>query len=171
MFRQPRGSGLARDPMTSKEVDEVLSRNMYCTMSLNGPEGYPSGVPMNYAWDGTYIYLHCNSMRGEKLELLRKNPKVCITVFETAQNIGRTPLGKHRSVMCFGDVEILSGGEAVEGLQKIALGSGMPFKAEEEYITKRLAATVTLRVTPVHLTGRQVIFGALPGAKPGDPAE
>lgn len=169
MFRNPRGSILEKDMMTEEETNLVLGRNCYCTMALNGPEGYPSAYPMNYAWDGSVFYLHCNGMTGEKLERLRQDGRVCITVYESAEEVGSAPLGMHRSIMAYGTAEILSGEDAVEGLRLISLAADMPFKATDEYIYKRLPATVTVRVTPVHLTGRRVIFGALPGAKKGDP--
>ncbi|HZX58394.1 MAG TPA: pyridoxamine 5'-phosphate oxidase family protein [Mucilaginibacter sp.] len=35
-------------------------------------------VPVNYFYDGTYIYSH--SSKGKKIEMMRKNPEVCFEV-------------------------------------------------------------------------------------------
>jgi len=37
-------------------------------------------VPISYAYDGNYIY--CHTTEGKKMEMMRKNPKVCFQVDE-----------------------------------------------------------------------------------------
>ena len=166
MFRKPRGSSLQRDPLSFEETSKILDRNYYCTFTTNGEEGYPVSIPMNYAWDGEYVYLHGNGMVGEKITNIKRDSKVCVTVYETDPDTGAQPLGTHYSVVLKGDAEILMGEDAVKGLRMISVASGMPFKAEDDYIMPRLPMTCTIRVKPVHLVGRCVKFGAQPGASP-----
>jgi Uncharacterized proteins involved in stress response, homologs of TerZ and putative cAMP-binding protein CABP1 len=76
-------------------------------------EEYPYVVPLNFGYDikegKLYIYVHC-ALTGHKLDLLEKNPNVCVTFaeFQNHPNIqykGR--IHNHRSVMAFGKMSLI----------------------------------------------------------------
>lgn len=64
------------------ELVKILSKNCVGTLSLSGGE-YPYAVPLNFGFsenDGEFkVYFHCAS-EGKKIELIKKNPKVCFEV-------------------------------------------------------------------------------------------
>ena len=75
-------------------------------------EEYPYMYPTNYGYtfeDDLVIYMH-HAPTGHKLDLMAKNPKVCVTAYTFADHIinPRSPTkSKHdyRSVMAFGIME------------------------------------------------------------------
>jgi nitroimidazol reductase NimA-like FMN-containing flavoprotein (pyridoxamine 5'-phosphate oxidase superfamily) len=68
----------------------------------NGKEPYIT--PVTYAYDGDFIYGQTNE--GKKLDILRKNPKVCFEVDMI------TDMRNWQSVVIYGKFEELEGAEA-----------------------------------------------------------
>lgn len=66
-------------------------------------------VPVNYAYDGEYVYAH--SAPGMKIRMMRKNPNVCFEV-DTMQN-----MANWQSVIAWGYYQELHGDDALKGLQ------------------------------------------------------
>lgn len=54
-------------------------------------------VPISYAYDGEYIYAHTHE--GMKIDIMRKNPKVCFEV-ESMSN-----MSNWKTVICWGEFE------------------------------------------------------------------
>jgi nitroimidazol reductase NimA-like FMN-containing flavoprotein (pyridoxamine 5'-phosphate oxidase superfamily) len=57
-------------------------------------------VPISYFYDGQYIY--CHTYEGRKIEMMRKNPKVCFQV-DHLQN-----MANWQSVIAYGEFEELT---------------------------------------------------------------
>ncbi len=61
------------------EIDAILKRCRVGRMATNGADGYPYITPVNYVYLDGSIYFHC-SRAGEKLDNLRRDPRVCFEV-------------------------------------------------------------------------------------------
>jgi nitroimidazol reductase NimA-like FMN-containing flavoprotein (pyridoxamine 5'-phosphate oxidase superfamily) len=95
-------------------------------------------LPISYAYDGQYIY--CHSHEGKKMEMLRKNPKVCFQVDEM-----RKDMANWKSVITWGDFEelhdikekdkafqmLLKRSLPVNSSTTTHLGSQWPFSADD----------------------------------------
>jgi nitroimidazol reductase NimA-like FMN-containing flavoprotein (pyridoxamine 5'-phosphate oxidase superfamily) len=57
-------------------------------------------VPISYAYDGKYIY--CHTYEGKKIDLMRKNPKICFQVDEM------NDMANWKSAIIWGDFEELT---------------------------------------------------------------
>lgn len=57
---------------------EVLEQAPYITLSLADSDGTPYAVALSMARLGDSLYFHC-AQEGRKLDILRRNPKVCLT--------------------------------------------------------------------------------------------
>ena len=86
------------DQIRNLLTSQVLGRLACC----NGVQPYI--VPVTYAYDGKYIFGQTNE--GMKLEILRKNPKVC---FEVDSMIN---MANWQSVLVFGEFEELKNEES-----------------------------------------------------------
>ena len=63
--------------LTKEQIENVLQSQVHCRLAcVDGEKPYL--VPVSYAYDGISIY--CQSKVGKKINLLRKNPNVCIQV-------------------------------------------------------------------------------------------
>ena len=61
---------------------ELLRSSRRGVLAVNGDDGYPYGIPINYFFDeeGNRIIFH-GSKAGHKVDSLKKCDKVCFTVF------------------------------------------------------------------------------------------
>lgn len=66
--------------------------------------GEPYVVPVNYAFDGEYIYLH--TLPGRKVDAMRSDPRVCVEVEEVRDDLC------WKSVVAFGRAEEIKGAAA-----------------------------------------------------------
>jgi len=82
--------------MTPEEIDILLKRQLIGHIGCHA-DGMTYVVPTSYVYDGTYIYAH--SLKGMKIEIMRRNPKVCFQVDDTRN------LANWRSVICQGEFE------------------------------------------------------------------
>jgi nitroimidazol reductase NimA-like FMN-containing flavoprotein (pyridoxamine 5'-phosphate oxidase superfamily) len=95
----------SREAMEQILRDETLG---FLGLSRNGE---PYVVPLNFAYVEGRIIFHC-ARTGEKLDILRSNPKVCFTVGRQSGAVVRHPQGAscradHESVVCRGTARIL----------------------------------------------------------------
>ena len=62
---------------------EVIDRCAYGVAAMTGADGSPYCVPLSLVRLENRLYFHC-ALEGTKLDLLRKNPQVCLSF--VAQN-------------------------------------------------------------------------------------
>jgi len=62
-----------------KEIHRILSLSNIGRLATNGHDGYPYIVPVNFVSMDGNIYFHC-APRGEKLDNLIRDPRVCFEV-------------------------------------------------------------------------------------------
>lgn len=116
-----------REIKDTSELVKILSKTCVGTLSLSGGE-YPYAVPLNFGFsenDGKFkAYFHCAS-EGKKIELIKKNPKVCLEThtMERITGEGENPCVyscAYESVIGFGCARELTGhDEKKEALIKI----------------------------------------------------
>ncbi|MBN1809464.1 MAG: pyridoxamine 5'-phosphate oxidase family protein [Planctomycetes bacterium] len=90
-------------------VEDVMRRALYCRIAMCDG-GTPRIVPMNFGYDGSYLYLHSGKRSG-KLDVLRRNPAVCFQADVDVEVVGaEQPCRwsmRYRSVVGKGKVQIL----------------------------------------------------------------
>lgn len=89
--------------LTKDEINNVLMSQALCRIACSDDKK-PYLVPVTFAYDGTYLY--GQSMPGTKLNILRKNPNVCV------QTDIINSMTSWKSVMIFGQFEELKDTEA-----------------------------------------------------------
>ena len=57
---------------------QVLDRCEYGVVAMTGAEGVPYCIPLSLVRVADKLYFHC-AVEGPKLDLLRRNPQVCIS--------------------------------------------------------------------------------------------
>ena len=85
--------------LTDEQIEQVLTENVLGRIGCSDDEkNYV--VPVNYVYDGKFIIAH--SVRGMKIEMMRKNPKVCFEVDEMKS------FTNWKSVIVWGEYQELS---------------------------------------------------------------
>ena len=91
--------------LSDSQIDHVLRMQAVGHLGIiNG--NMPHIVPIAYVFDGRYIYAH--SKPGQKLQLMRRKPKVCFQV-DAIDSVD-----KWRSVILYGQYEELKGAKERE---------------------------------------------------------
>jgi nitroimidazol reductase NimA-like FMN-containing flavoprotein (pyridoxamine 5'-phosphate oxidase superfamily) len=85
--------------LNNEQIEEVLRKQIVGRIGCGG-DGQIYIVPVSYAYDGKYIYIR--SFEGKKIEMMRKNPRVCFQA-DDMQN-----MANWRSVIGWGEFEELS---------------------------------------------------------------
>ncbi len=59
------------------EMEAIIRKCQSCCISMVNPNGKPYVIPMNFGFDGEFVYFH-GSGKGKKADTLKNNPDVCI---------------------------------------------------------------------------------------------
>lgn len=127
-------------------------------LAVNGDNGYPYAIPINYIYDkdAEKIYFH-GARAGHKVDALRACDKVCFTVYgnETIKDEAWAPFVQ--SVVVFGRCHLLEAGErATELLKKFA----MKYYPNEQMVADEIArdgkAVQVFEIDIEHLSGKEV---------------
>lgn len=104
-------------------------------------------VPISYVYDGTYIYSHTHL--GLKIEMMRKNPKVCFEV-DVMLN-----MANWQSAICWGDYEEITDPNEKANIVDKLVDRILPFTSSETLFPTSGLQTdkISSRGTP------EVVFG------------
>ncbi|NPV45661.1 MAG: pyridoxamine 5'-phosphate oxidase family protein [Armatimonadetes bacterium] len=116
----------------------------------------PYVLPLSYGYDGQNLYIH-SALEGRKLQVLRRNPRVCFVVEPQRELIAsQTPCNwsfRYRSVIGEGTVAI------VEDLAERAAALHILMRQHGgvggDYDSAVLARTMVLKVEITSLSGKQ----------------
>jgi len=147
--RRPEKEILDRDV-----IDDIISRCTICRVGLSD-NNVPYIVPVNFGYDGTSIFFH-SAREGRKLEMLRKNPNVCVE-FDVDKELvlNDAPCGckmKYRSVIAYGTASIIDDRDQMVIGYDILMGHYMsgPF----EYIEEGLSDSLIVQIRLTQVTGK-----------------
>src|SRR3954471_3529287 len=108
--------------LNSVEIDEAISHQVVGRIGCHA-DGKTYVVPVSYAYDGQYIYVH--TQEGLKVDIMRKNPKVCfqIDMFHDMSN--------WQSVIAWGEFEELTERKERENALKKLIERELPLTSSE----------------------------------------
>jgi uncharacterized protein len=122
--------------LTREQIDHLLHSEVVGRIGCHA-EGRTYVVPVNYAYDGEFLYGHAAD--GMKLQMLRVSPEVCFEVDH------RTGLSDWQSVIAWGTFEELQGDEATRAME-LLLDRLLPLLVSEGVAATRDKARETLTV-------------------------
>lgn len=97
--------------LNNAEIEKLISQQIIGRIGCHADDT-TYVVPISYAYDGTYVYGH--TFEGMKINMMRKNPKVCFEVDNTRN------LANWQSVISWGIFEELPNGpERDEAVRKL----------------------------------------------------
>lgn len=139
-----------------KLIQKILSKSEICRIALiDGDKPYI--VPLNYGYTDNTIYFH-SAPKGKKIELLKRNNKVCFEI-EYAAEIVNSDVSckwstKYRCLIGYGSIEIITdNGNKKYGLDIIMAHNGK--NANNNYEEKLIKNLVILKLKIEKITGKQ----------------
>jgi Predicted flavin-nucleotide-binding protein len=104
MFREMRRT---KQLLSEEEAVEILNRCSTGILGVNGDDGYPYTVPINYFYKDGSIFLHC-AKDGHKTDSIKRDDKVTFCIVEQDEVIQKTFSTHYCSVEIFGRARILT---------------------------------------------------------------
>lgn len=155
MFRSIRKK---KNEISIDEAKKLLTEARRGVLAINGDEGYPYAIPVNYYYDETEqkIYFH-GSRVGFKVDSLKKCDKICFTVFghELIKEEVWAPFVQ--SVVVFGRCHIVENLSVAEAkLRQFA----MKYYPNEELVNEEISisgkAVQMYEIEIEHFSGKEV---------------
>lgn len=112
-----------REVANISEILEIIERCEVCRIALNGDDGFPYIVPMNFGHcqenDKTVLYFHC-AMQGKKLDLIKTDNRASFEMDCSCELVPKDYEGEctmaYESVIGKGRIELVSDEEKINAL-------------------------------------------------------
>lgn len=155
MFRKVKKIKNELDEKTTKEVLKKAPRGV---LALNGDDGYPYGLPLNYVYDedNNALYFH-GTKTGYKIDCIEKSPKASFTAI-LEEGVSDDGWSKNvSSVVAYGLLEEIEDSDfARDALEKLAQKYYPSEDLVEENIKANFKNTKILAFHIYYMTGKRV---------------
>jgi nitroimidazol reductase NimA-like FMN-containing flavoprotein (pyridoxamine 5'-phosphate oxidase superfamily) len=155
MFRPIRKK---KNEISVDKAKALLHSSRRGVLAVNGDDGYPYAIPINYLYDeeNEKIIFH-GAKAGHKVDALKKNDKICFTVFgnETVKEEAWAPF--LQSAVVFGRCHLVESQEdAIALVKKFAAKyyPNMDMVNEEAALSGRAVQMFEIEIE--HLSGKEV---------------
>ena len=145
-----------KQKLSSVECKEILKQEVRGVLAVNGDDGYPYALPINFYFDekGNKLYFHSGKV-GHKLDAIANSDKVSFCVYDKGYHKDGHWSLNIRSVIIFGRIRIVDdwSGELMVNFCK-------RFTGDMEYIYSEIekfkSNTAVLCLEIEHMTGKLV---------------
>lgn len=155
MFRPMRRK---QKQITESETKHLLRTERRGVLAVNGDDGYPYAIPVNYLYDEEQekIFFH-GAKAGHKIDALKKNDKVCFTVYGNERMEEGDWAPYLQSAVIFGRCHLVEDAALTE--EKVCEVARKYYPNEEEIQTeveKSGKAVQLYEITIEHMSGKQI---------------
>jgi nitroimidazol reductase NimA-like FMN-containing flavoprotein (pyridoxamine 5'-phosphate oxidase superfamily) len=137
------------------ELMRILADARVCRLAMSENDR-PYLVPLSFALDGEDVVIH-SAREGRKLEILRRNPAVCLEVEEGVEiDVGPSPCDtgmRFRTVIGHGVAELVEDG--AERARLLALFGPRYGAPDRPLSPSEVERTTVLRIRLTELTGKR----------------
>lgn len=141
-----------REITDNDEIDDVIMKAEVCRLAVID-EGEPYIVPLNFGYQRGTFYFHC-AREGRKLDILRRNPRVCFELESDVHLIRGEKAcqwsSSFRSVIGWGEATILMDEEEVKEGLKVIMDHYAP--GAHDFDPRSLSLTAVIRVDVERMT-------------------
>lgn len=155
MFRPIRRK---KKEISSDDAKRLLSSERRGVLAVEGEDGYPYAIPVNYLYcpDENTIIFH-GARAGYKVDCLKRNDKVCFTVYGNEQVKDEAWAPYLQSVVVFGRCHMVSDPETCIPLVRRLAGKFYPDAgAIEEEIASSGKAVQMFVIEIEHMSGKEI---------------
>lgn len=145
-----------KQQLTLQECETILKDAYRGFLSVNGENGYPYTIPINFLYKDNHIYFH-SALQGHKIDAIKQSAKACFTVINEPVKQENDWWYHVSSVVCFGQVSIVEDQEERMEILKILGKKYFPegYDMERDLAMNAHRAAV-LCFTIEHVTGKRV---------------
>lgn len=154
MFREMR---LREDnQLPQEQALQILETAQYGVLALDGDDGYPYAVPVNFVFDGERIYFH-GAPEGHKVDAIRRSGKASFCVITKADIVPDAYNCLYLSAIAFGRVrEAANDDEKRKALELMVDKYSKGFEeGGRKYINASWDEVQSFVLEPEHITGKK----------------
>lgn len=155
MFRPIRKK---KNELSTEDTKQILREARRGVLAVNGEDGYPYAIPINFIYDETAgrIYFH-SSRTGYKLDAIKVCDKVCFTAYGTEIVREEAWAPYMRSAVVFGRCRLLeSTPETMALLKRFAMKYYPDEALPDQAILEGGRAVRMCEIEIEHLSGKEV---------------
>ena len=155
MFRPMRRK---KKEISEEAAKQLLQKERRGVFAVNGDDGYPYAVPVNYYYseEDNKIYFH-GARAGHKVDALKQDDKVCFTVYGNETIKEETWAPYLQSVVIFGRCRLLNDQEEALALTRRIAEKYYPGQELiEEEIQRSGKAVQVYEISIEHLSGKEI---------------
>lgn len=155
MFRPIRKK---KNEISTEEAKELLLASRRGVLAVNGDDGYPYAVPINYFYDkaNEKIYFH-GSRAGHKVDAMKACEKVCFTVVGEEKIKAEAWAPYVKSAVVFGSCHLIEDREdALEKLRRFTMKYYPDEQTADGAIADYAQAVQMFEITIEHISGKEV---------------
>lgn len=155
MFRPMRKK---KNEISAEAAKQLLLDSRRAVLAVNGDDGYPYAIPVNYLYDEAAgrIYFH-GARAGHKIDAIKKCDKVCFTVYgnETIKAEAWAPF--MQSTIVFGRCKLVDDQDrAIELVRRFAMKYYPSLELVEKEIADSGKSVQMFEIEIEHLTGKEI---------------
>lgn len=138
-------------------LHDVIRKAQVCRLGLvDGSRPYV--IPLSFGFDGTCIYIH-SACEGKKIEILQKNPRVCLEFEQQDVELirGKTVCDygvRYLTVICQGIADLVEEPEAKQHALTHIVQHYEPLWEPREFTKKELSSVLVFKITIEEITGK-----------------
>ncbi len=152
-FRKMRRFG---QQLEEDECEIILKTARRGVLAVQGDDGYPYAIPLNYVYGDGRIYFHC-ATTGHKLDAIAACDKCSFCVMDEGEQEPDDWWYHVRSVVAFGRICRLTNNEDITAALRMLGAKYFPRGYDTEGdIRKNLERVVVLQLSIEHMTGKHV---------------
>lgn len=155
MFRKMRR---VKNEITLEEAKLLLRNNKRAAFSVNGDEGYPFTIPVDFYYDEdeNRIYFH-SAKKGHKIDSIKANDKVCFTTWDDGYLEDGDWAYHVSSCVVFGRARLIEDrGITEEKVRTLALKYYPTAEEIEKEIKMSVNAVQLVAIEIEHISGKRV---------------
>ncbi len=153
MFRKMRRG---KQQLSEKECAAVLQEEKRGVLAVNGDEGYPYAVPMDYVYADGRLRFH-SAAEGHKIDAINRDPKASFCVLQQAKLSDDGWSYYWNSVTVFGRVRVVrEEADRLETLRMLGSKYYPDALTTENTIAQHAARVLVLYMEIEHISGKRV---------------
>ena len=140
-----------------EDTKALLEKEKRGVLSVNGDDGYPFAFPINFLYveEEGKIYFH-GAKEGYKVDSLKKNDKVCFTVYGNEHFKEGEWAPYVQSAVVFGRCRLIDDRELTTFKIRLLAEKYFPNKDEIEAEMASVDRAQLYEITIEHMTGKQI---------------
>ena len=155
MFRKIRK---IKNEISAEEAKDLLKNNRRAAFSVNGDDGYPYTIPVNFYYDedDNKIYFH-SAKKGHKIDSIKADDKICFTTWEDGYLEDDDWAFHVSSCVVFGRAKLIEDRKITEEkVRKFALKYYPSAEEVEEEIKSGINGVQLVAIEIEHISGKKV---------------